>query len=307
MSVFVCVLICIHRGHNVNFKDPSLTLFQVICGTMMMWFVAMIMEPHTRQLIVITSLSINIFTMFKFTSRQMLTYTIGACLSLGVVLLLQFHLVRQVVDYPVEFLIWLAYTVLAFVIYFQSYETNRLRSRLGKQNEKLRGLLRQMRKDAITDELTGLFNRRYIMVQLNSYKALADREGFVFSICYIDIDNFKEINDQFGHHEGDKVLRRLAQVLMASVRQSDTVARVGGEEFLLVMPNRGEVNASAFAESLRARISHASFGDLVGLNITISIGVAINEEDISIDQLVSRADQGLYKAKQNGRDQVFTF
>lgn len=165
-------------------------------------------------------------------------------------------------------------------------------------------------KLALQDELTGLYNRRYLTHHLERLLGEAADRGKPLSAAMIDIDHFKKINDANGHGFGDLVLRALAERIADSMRPSDTLARLGGEEFVAVMPEASEPEAREVAERLRLRIAELpfEFTDLqTPLPVTISCGVACAEPGTEdTDGLLRLADQALYRAKKNGRNQVAT-
>ncbi len=164
------------------------------------------------------------------------------------------------------------------------------------------------------DGLTGLWNRRYVERELPRLLGDARRRGEPLSVALIDADRFKSINDCFGHLVGDEVLRRLATMLLASVRPSDLVARVGGEEFLVVLPGASAIAATTLSERLCASVRGGDCDDLPpGCGPTVSVGVAVldvhelpmsGDETAAVTELLARADAALYSAKSNGRDRV---
>lgn len=149
-----------------------------------------------------------------------------------------------------------------------------------------------------TDPLTGLRNRRALDEALHSLFALAGRYGATFSVAILDIDHFKRINDEQGHLQGDHILQQLARTLDDAVRDTDTVARFGGEEFVVLMPETGLEGACIFTERAREMIESQ-------IGITVSGGVAQAVEGDSSQTLISRADAALYSAKSAGRNFVF--
>jgi len=164
----------------------------------------------------------------------------------------------------------------------------------------------QLKRMALTDELTGLNNRRQVMSRLEEEFQRAGRREESIGIISLDIDHFKRINDNHGHPTGDIVLRHVAQRLQASVRPYDTVGRVGGEEFIIIAPDTGADEAKRLAERILQFIRQAPVtADSVSITITASAGVAVlAPEDKTIDDLLRRADKYLYEAKADGRDMV---
>jgi len=162
----------------------------------------------------------------------------------------------------------------------------------------------QLAEMANTDPLTGVANRGHIEECLATEVARACRFGSILSVGMVDIDHFKRINDGFGHPFGDRVIREVARVLAETVRQVDKVGRYGGEEFLVVLPGTDLVGAGVLAERIRAAVAALTF-EPEGSRATLSVGVAQwNAEADSWEGLVSRADQALYQAKEEGRNRV---
>jgi two-component system, cell cycle response regulator len=161
---------------------------------------------------------------------------------------------------------------------------------------------------ALTDELTGLYNRRYLFAHLDELIERVRQDGISAAILLFDIDHFKRVNDTYGHAAGDSVLRELAARAVYSVRSVDLVARLGGEEFVVVMPETDVAIAAAVAERLRAAVAREPFtikGDGKSLSVTISIGVtAAAERGDDRDGMLKRADIALYTAKTRGRNCV---
>jgi len=149
-----------------------------------------------------------------------------------------------------------------------------------------------------TDPLTGVSNRRGLDDALSAQFAMMSRYGTGFSLTILDIDHFKQINDQQGHLHGDRILQELARLIDDCVRETDIVARYGGEEFVVVMPQTDLDGASVFSERLRAKVE----GELA---LTISGGVATAIDGDDQDSLLARADNALYEAKTAGRNCVF--
>lgn len=178
--------------------------------------------------------------------------------------------------------------------------------RLQTQLIKIGLLQSQLREQAIRDALTNLFNRRYLDETLERELARAKREGYPLCIVMMDIDHFKDVNDNYGHEAGDTVLKKLSDMVTTQSRQGDFVCRYGGEEFVLVMPNISIDVATERANSLLRSISSlfVPFGRF-NLNITVSMGVAWfpAHGETGMD-LLRAADKALYKAKGAGRNRV---
>ena len=167
-------------------------------------------------------------------------------------------------------------------------------------------MLDELKKLSITDGLTQLFNSRYFYTQLKGEIERFNRYGHKLSLLLLDIDNFKEYNDNYGHLEGDKILVRLGRIIKSCLRKMDTAYRYGGEEFTIILPGTHGEEARTVAERLRDAVATEEFtgGGNAGLKITISIGVTQYRHEEKISSFVQRADQAMYKSKQAGRDKV---
>ncbi|WP_052106715.1 GGDEF domain-containing protein [Burkholderia pseudomallei] len=159
---------------------------------------------------------------------------------------------------------------------------------------------------ASTDPLTGASNRRKFIEQMQSEIARAKCDGTAFSLLALDLDNFKTINDNYGHQIGDVVLRNFVRRCVAAIRPCDHIARVGGEEFMVLLPRMFADAASEIAERVRAAIANASFG--IGgkrIGVTVSIGVSqYGRDGDTLDDIINAADKLLYRAKNEGRNRV---
>ncbi len=163
-------------------------------------------------------------------------------------------------------------------------------------------LFQAQEENALTDELTRLPNRRYMAQRYLQEMQRARRHHKPIAFLMIDLDRFKEVNDQRGHLTGDAVLAELATILTTGARESDVCARYGGEEFGLILHETNEAGAVKLAERIRAKVEAATFPG--NLKLTISVGVAATDEPTMFTTLIERADEALYIAKQEGRNQV---
>ncbi|QCI68201.1 PleD family two-component system response regulator [Phreatobacter stygius] len=186
----------------------------------------------------------------------------------------------------------------------------RIRTQVRKKRytERLRDNVQQSMEMAITDGLTGLHNRRYMERHLGTLVEQAAQRGKPLSVLILDIDFFKSVNDTHGHDAGDEVLREFAARVRKNVRGIDLACRLGGEEFVVIMPDTDAGVASIVAERIRARVAGEPFPIQKGaraIDITVSIGMAQRQpSDEGPDVLVKRADQALYRAKRDGRNRV---
>jgi len=164
----------------------------------------------------------------------------------------------------------------------------------------------KLEKLANVDPLTGLLNRRAILNKLEESIKHSRRYETNLSVIMLDIDHFKEINDSWGHFVGDHVLKRIALFLQRKIRDTDVAGRLGGDEFLIVLPKAIMSPALTAAERIRENLANTKMRNLIGdvFSITVSQGVASYKPGDSVSSLVSRADAAMYRAKQNGRNRV---
>lgn len=168
-------------------------------------------------------------------------------------------------------------------------------------------LIKEQRRHSITDELTQLYNRRYLTSQLRYETFRAKRHKHPLSVLMFDIDHFKHINDQHGHPVGDQVLQQFAQTIRPLLRQSDWLARYGGEEFVAVLPEVSLEQALLTAERVLQQLNQKALHTARAgpLHITVSIGVAaLASDNEDSDTLLARADEALYHSKTHGRNRV---
>ncbi len=192
--------------------------------------------------------------------------------------------------------------LIAAPVYWLVLRPLRLEYEKRREAEQLGAELTQL---AITDSLTRIMNRRGITVSLLDAMAQAERYDTPLSVAMGDIDHFKRVNDTHGHEAGDKVLTQIASVLSDALRMPDKVGRYGGEEFLVVFPHTTMTQAKKIAERMRGEVQKTSI-DLgtVKVKSTISLGVTQFRKGEDLEQLLSRADAALYKAKTDGRNLV---
>lgn len=171
----------------------------------------------------------------------------------------------------------------------------------------------RLKIDSLTDGLTGVFNRRFFEQRLHDEVERWERTAHPLSCMFVDIDFFKQVNDNHGHQIGDKVLQQVARVLGSELRSSDILARYGGEEFVLLLPDTSQVTAAKIADRLRSLVESMKLSKLLGvpLNVSISIGLAVlsddyqgNDDQPASEWLTTQSDKALYQAKDSGRNRV---
>ena len=175
-----------------------------------------------------------------------------------------------------------------------------------RTNEQIRQLNAQLERLAMMDDLTGLMNRRAFFIQGAKEISRAQRHRTPLSLLMMDVDEFKTVNDRYGHAAGDRVLQHVSHKIVENVREMDMVARMGGEEFSMLLPGTGAADAVKLAERVRQAIERESCQlDDQSIDVTVSIGVAsYNTDTSSLEAILREADDSLYRAKYRGRNQV---
>lgn len=181
-------------------------------------------------------------------------------------------------------------------------QTDELQQRLATIEQ----LKNRIREQSIRDPLTNLYNRRFLNEFMERELALARRNQKPLAVVMLDLDHFKQLNDQFGHQTGDTVIEMVAKHLLRQSRRTDVLFRYGGEEFLVILPNTNAIQAQHLAENWRAHVEQSQvFAKHQAVNITISAGISVYpEHGTTTFNLIQAADEALYKAKAAGRNQV---
>jgi diguanylate cyclase len=303
-AVVLCFVILFYGmfrlGINTRFNEPSLMLPQLVASLAIMLGVAYL-ERGTQIALVPFILIAFSFGIFRLSTGSLILLSAG-CLGayLGIIVM-RVHLEDYDFGFRADLAQWsvLALTLPGMIL-------------VGKQIQNLRQVLRATRyqlehyeEKSVRDELTGLYNRRQLQTELEQAKLQADTRAIPFSICMIDIDRFKEINDNNGHLAGDTILKEFSKVARDSIRDTDILGRCGGDEFLQILPDTDVKGAVMHAERLRIYAHFLDFQKVLGQkHISLSIGVAQYRSGEKINDLISRADSALYQAKQLGRNRV---
>ncbi|MCZ6887142.1 MAG: GGDEF domain-containing protein [Gammaproteobacteria bacterium] len=227
--------------------------------------------------------------------------TRGYVVKLGLLAAIAYLVVHVILQRSVsdfELLALVSFALIVSAAVWIGLEVSKLREGFDRRNAALNEVVRR-------DDLTGLFNRREFFAYAAHQRALAQRGKLSFALCFLDLDHFKRVNDRFGHRCGDEVLVRFGQIAGEAVRDVDFVARVGGEEFILLLTDVSNRGAALVVERIReqTRSMRVDRRD-TAFHITVSVGVAQFQIDDSIEELMNRADRALYLAKAAGRNRI---
>jgi len=305
----------LRSGLNRYWPDPSLTLPQMVVATFWVMLL-MMLAPKVRGILLMLYAVVFLFGVFRLRRREYLALTGLVILGYGFVVLRDIY-GGSGVPATLEALQFVVLSVsLIWLAFFGSY-VGKLRETVSKRNAELNTALARNQRLAIHDDLTGTYNRRHIMQILEQEQLRAQRTVRGFSICLMDLDHFKEVNDRHGHLGGDEVLRQFAVRVLAEIRTLDRVGRdgvdsngqnfgrYGGEEFLLVMPETDLDGAHVCVDRIRRRVAETPF-QVAGtpVSLTVSCGLAAYRPGEDMRATLARADQALYQAKEAGRDRV---
>ena len=307
-SFLTGIYAALRSGWSERFADPALTTAQILLGVIGVEWAYAICGP-ARGATLYPLLLIFTFGAFSLSWRRIMWLTLLTLTSLiATVALLgasragglggpmnanELHL-----DMANVLMMMITLPALSVI----AAQLSILRSKLRSQRAALSKAVEEVQRLATHDDLTGLINRRYMQQRLAQEQRRFNRYGSPFSVAIIDLDYFKRINDTQGHAFGDKVLQAFAAEAIATLRDSDLIARWGGEEFLALMPDTPSAQGVAMVQRLLARmntIPHATCAEL-----TFSAGVTECRRDEAVGEVVARADAAMYEAKQSGRNRV---
>jgi diguanylate cyclase (GGDEF)-like protein len=287
-------------GLNLRFPDPSLTVWQLFASVATMLYVAY-RAPDTRLAFTAFLFVALMFGMLRHSGRKLAVLGFVSLLAFAVVIGLRYANDRDLDVLRLDVLQFVVMAVTLPWFLFIGGHVKRLQRGLTEVYTKLEDIEEQARRD----DLTGLYNRRALLVAMEESKRRADASGEPLSICVIDLDLFKRYNDEFDHLTGDEVLRTFAVAVRDGLRASDVFGRYGGEEFVQICRHTPLAGAVGDAERLRERIGalEIPIERAIG-RLTVSIGVAQYRPGETIMQTFARADEALYRAKQRGRNRV---
>lgn len=290
-------------GLNLRFRDPSLTTEQIGAAILVLAWMTY-QAPAARESLSLFYLVALLFGVLRLNTARLLGLALLALAAHAVVMLFSFlrdPQMNQRAAYT-QFVVLLI--VLPWFAIMGGY-VSRLRSQLIASNRQLKEAVGHMGEIAIRDELTGVYNRRFLMETLQREASRAARLGAPLSVCLFDLDHFKAVNDSFGHAAGDAVLKRFTEIARTGLRGVDVLARHGGEEFLLVLPDTDLQGAVSCAERIRGNVEREDFPVIPPSHrVTVTAGVACTLPAETVDGLLARADKGLYQGKRSGRNRV---
>jgi len=296
-------VLAIRTGWNLHFRDASLTVPQMVWACLAL-SVILFFAIEIRSLMMMGYLLVMSVGAFRLSLKGFYCFTL---FTIGCYLasLYAIHIARPgTLDFSQEFFLFAGFVVALCGFTIMGVEYSDLRVDLQRRHSELKKAFTRIEELAVTDELTGLYNRRYLMQALNQQRALCNRSRYRFVLCFIDLDHFKKVNDQYGHPFGDKVLKKFAELVDLSLREVDIGARIGGEEFVLVLADTNLDAARQVCERMSKKWMQCAFAEAPNLTPTLSVGVTAYRHAERIEDTLERADQLLYEAKESGRNRI---
>ena len=308
VGVNLAFYLAIHSGFNLKFGEPSLTAFQMSASLLPVVYVMYHLEDGQARAVMLLIIAVPLmYGIMALNTRQFIQ--VGAWFLVWYLVLhfLLWHRDPSVLDARVEsiqlvslMLAILASSLIGGFIY-------NLRITVRKRNRELAEALKKIERLANRDALTGVYNRRRLFEALEQEVNRSTRFQKSFSVCIMDIDHFKDVNDNYGHQAGDEILREIARKISRNIRNIDCFGRYGGEEFLVILPHTPLEGAEIKAERIRKRVGSMVFPDVSpDFRVTVSIGATEHRPGEDIDETLARADRCLYRAKDAGRNRVVT-
>ncbi|WP_152606330.1 diguanylate cyclase [Aquabacterium sp. NJ1] len=298
---FLAVFALVRSGWSQRFGDPVLT-FPHALVSIALCMVAYIQLGENRANVMILIAQTIVLAMFRLRPMQVLMLGVFTILSLGA------SIIGMTATNSLNgngSSVWTHFVVGGSTLLTLSLIgkwVSDIRIRIGRQARELQEAVDTVKQMATTDMLTGALNRRMMTDMAETELRLIERTGAPMCVALIDIDHFKHVNDHFGHHAGDAVLRGVAQHAQGQIRQVDKFSRWGGEEFLIMLPTIASAEAMIAIERLRQTVETLNFPGYPQLRITFSAGLAQALPGESLEHLIERADQALYDAKHQGRN-----
>ena len=296
--------LALRTGWSLQFPDPSLTMAQMSFANVAIGL-AYVVNEHGHSMMTMLMALVLAFSPFVLSPAECRRLGWWSVATLAGALMLAAGSFQAVLTPNVDAFHFAMSAVVLPVMGHLMGQLSGLRLRQQRQKRELREALEKVRRLATHDELTGLPNRRYAMDLLALEERKTTRGAGLSCLSLVDIDHFKRVNDTLGHPAGDETLRMFAALLGGGLRPGDVVARWGGEEFLVLLPNTPLDEATVVMERLRERCADPAFwGEQPHLQVTLSAGLTLHKVGDSTQVSIARADAALYQAKEAGRNRV---
>lgn len=290
-------------GLNRRLAEPSMIMPLMVWSTTGLLITALFVD-QVRLCVMLLFFAIVQLGVFQASLRQFMALASYCVLGYAIVLGVICVYWPEAIDARGEWIQWGLFSVMVVAAMLLASEISTIRFQLGRRNQQLAEIVERIHEMAVKDELTGFYRRRHAMELLNNACGQSARGAYQLAVVYLDLDHFKRTNDQYGHRMGDAVLQRFADVARRHLTKQDFAARLGGEEFMLVLPVSELEEARKLIEGILMDMRSQRFKDAPGLVVTLSAGLAMLAKDETPAQLIKRADLALYRAKETGRDKL---
>jgi len=302
---FTAFFTLVRTGMVAHAREPTLAFPQVVFNAGLV-LLAYALIPLARGLALQWLCLIILFDMRRLTVMQVRMAALGSYLLLIALVWGILKTAPTSIDMGAEFVNVAMASLTLCVLLVVTHIGQRVNSHRKQQKRELERTVAQLNALSIRDGLTQLFNRRHVQTLLDEEMRRNHRCGRPFCVAILDIDFFKRVNDQFGHAVGDAVLREVSRLAQSVLGPADALARWGGEEFLLLLPEASLSSAMSTVERVRQAVHDLDWSTCAkGLQVTLSAGVAEHDGSRHLAPTLERADQALYRAKHAGRDRVF--
>ncbi|MCK0155177.1 GGDEF domain-containing protein [Alcanivorax sp. S6407] len=290
-------------GLNRRLAEPAMILPLMVWSTTGLLVTAAVVD-QARLCVMLIFFAIVQLGVLQASLRQFIFLAVYCVLGYAIVLGIVWIYWPEVVDVQGEWIQWALFSVMVLGVTLLAAEISNIRTLLGRRNAQLADVVERIHDMAVKDELTGFYRRRHAMELLGKACSQSARGAFSLAVAYADLDFFKRINDQYGHGMGDMVLQRFAEVVSRHLSGQDFAARLGGEEFMLVLPVSDEQEARHLVEGILMGMRSQRFAEAPDLTVTLSAGLAMLAPGENPAQVIRRADAALYRAKETGRDKL---
>jgi diguanylate cyclase len=305
LPVNLLVLVLVRSGWSQRRADPSLMLPQNALALCTISFAYTTIGPDDRGLVFVLLTLVMVFGMYTHTPRQTLIIGGGAIALLGGIMVVLTQVDPAFYPPQSELIRFELLLGCMPVLAYTAHKLAKWRDRLKVQRAELTQALATVQHLATRDALTGLVNRRHMQERLDEAVQRLNRHGERFTVALIDLDHFKQINDRHGHRVGDEALAAFSQAAASVLRDSDTLARWGGEEFLILFPDTQPEQACIPLLRLQSLLVSRAVSDwLPALLLSFSSGLYLHVASATLDHTLERADAALYEAKRSGRNRV---
>jgi len=309
----------VRAGYYERWRNSTFVFYQILFGFTALTYFMVFVDPDLRATLVNVALVGLLFGIFALERRHFYILATVPFTIFTVLLVLDFSQGLNKDKMSVFFSQWTVSLFLLVSFSFIGSHLSGLRKKLRANKEQLHlqkdqlevthrelnSALKQMSEKAVRDELTGLYNRHQLSETMHSYMAIMQTPGTPMAVLMIDVDNFKEVNDSYGHLAGDEILRSFKRIPKHCLREADFLARYGGEEFVALLPNTDLPTLERVAERIRTFVASEIFDNIEkGFGVTVSIGATHYRHRETVEAVVERADKALYQAKAGGRNKI---